>query len=283
MGNYKIAGINITLNYQFSDYFTGRIEKYESSDKCDILMNTHVLDFIPIPTLNKKLVIHNRIIYENDEQEILCQFDKEKKDIINIKVAYTKDYSKIDIYLNRSLGSKLAECEYIVSGLYFFEVALRNQLIPIHASAISYNNEAIIFSAPSGTGKSTHTRLWQKLFRDVVIINDDKPLIKYENNQFYIVGTPWSGKSILNENIKVPLKAMVFLNQNKNNYVEELSNNEKLVYIIKNIYRPFTEELYQECLNNIDILISKIPMYILNCNISDEAVHTIYNKLYGGL
>lgn len=279
MGKYKIAGIKLEFNYQFDDFFKGRIEKYETNELCNITMNTNVVDYIPVPDLEIKLKFKNRVIYIDGDKEIVCVYDKDNKKI-NIKVVYTKDYSKVDIYFNKSLGDNLAEYEYIVTGIYFLEIALRHQLIPIHASAISYNNEAIIFSAPSTTGKSTHARLWQQVFEDVIIINDDKPLIKYENNQFLIVGTPWSGKSILNENLSVPLKAIVFLKQNKDNFVEELKINEKLTYFLRNIYRPMTEELFQDLLDTLEVLINKIPIYLLNCNISEEAVYTIYNKLY---
>ena len=85
---------------------------------------------------------------------------------------------------------------------------------------------AYLFSANSGTGKSTHTGLWLEHFKDkAYIINDDKPVLKKENDSWYVYGTPWSGKYDINANKKELLGGIVFLERSKTNYLEPLQLN----------------------------------------------------------
>ena len=109
------------------------------------------------------------------------------------------------------------EMEYIQTGFAFSRTLLEFDGFCLHASAVAVDNKVVLFSAPCGTGKSTHTTLWQKYFgKDkAVIVNDDKPALRLLEDAFYVYGTPWSGKSDLSANIKVPLQAVAFLEQAK--------------------------------------------------------------------
>ena len=98
--------------------------------------------------------------------------------------------------------------DYFLEGAKFSSLLLENDGFVLHASALALNENAFLFSANSGIGKSTHTRLWKKVFDGVTIINDDKPALRLKSGLFYVYGTPWSGKSSLNENICVPLKSI---------------------------------------------------------------------------
>ena len=100
----------------------------------------------------------------------------------------------------------------------------------------------MLFSAPCGTGKSTHTRLWTEYFgkERAVIINDDKPAIQLINDVFYVYGTPWSGKNNIHSNIKVPLQAIVFIEQSINNNVDTLSSREAVKLLMNQSLRPFS-------------------------------------------
>jgi len=100
----------------------------------------------------------------------------------------------------------LDECEYIWTGADFYRRLLGYDGLMLHASAVAYEGYAYLFSAPCGTGKSTHARQWQEHFGSdqVQIINDDKPAIRLIDNIFQVFGTPWSGKSEHNLNKQVP-------------------------------------------------------------------------------
>ena len=282
MGKYNVSGIKIEFNYCFDNYFKDRISSYQISDNeiVDYQINVRLKEEIKLPNFNPKMIINRRNIYETkNNSTIICFFNKDKTKV-NATVEYTNDYSIVNIDLNRNLKVDLAEIEYIITGITFLEIAILNGQIPLHASAISYKNDAILFSAPSTTGKSTHTRLWSKLFNEVEYINDDKPLIVIKESGIYATGTPWSGKSVLNQNKKVKLKSIFFINQSENNKVNELDNKQKLIHLMKNIHRSINREAQDIAFEKLNILINKIPMYELYCNISEEAVWTAYNKLY---
>ena len=95
------------------------------------------------------------------------------------------------------------------------DIILRIAMIPrgcitVHSSSLAYNGRGLMFSAPSGTGKSTHTGLWQKYRPGTIIVNDDMPMIN-TNGEIALCGTPFAGTTGINTNINVPLAAVVFL------------------------------------------------------------------------
>ena len=163
-------------------------------------------------------------------------------------------------------------CDYIIQRVGFF----------LHCSCLRYKGGAIIFTAPSGTGKSTHAALWRRHFGDEVeMINDDKPLVREKDGHFIIYGTPWNGKHGLGSNISAPIKAIVFLKQAKENSVENVTPFEALSLILQQTVMPSDKKDMTALLDMLGRMMESVPMYRLNCNISDEAVMTIHNKIYG--
>ena len=101
---------------------------------------------------------------------------------------------------------------------------LRFNVLAMHGSALCMDGEAIIFTAKSGTGKSTHARFWRETFGDRVwMINDDKPMIRLENGKAVVYGTPWDGKHHLSRNASAPLKAIVKLERDEKNHIEPMN------------------------------------------------------------
>lgn len=91
-------------------------------------------------------------------------------------------------------------------------------------SAVALDGQAYLFTAPSGTGKSTHTRLWREVFGErAVMVNDDKPLIQVREDAIYVCGTPWNGKHNLDSNQKVPIKGICLLERGTVNHIETIS------------------------------------------------------------
>jgi hypothetical protein len=175
------------------------------------------------------------------------------------------------------------EWEYIQTGYAFACKLLDFGGFCLHSSAVALDGRAVLFSGPCGTGKSTHTNLWQQYFGPdrAVIINDDRPALRMAKNIFYTYGTPWSGKSTLNTNVRVPLGAVIFLKQAKENHIRRLDNKEAVQMLIYQSQRPSS---YRNRMNSlltlIDGLLHKIPVYQMDCNISFDAVKTVYNEIY---
>lgn len=150
----------------------------------------------------------------------------------------------------------------------------------IHSSLLSLNGEGYAFTAKSGTGKTTHSLLWQRLF-GAEIINGDKPIYKLENDTIYGYGTPFAGKEGFNKNDRVPVKAVCFLFQAKENTIRRLSAHEVILKIFDQVHLPEEREKKERVLALLDKMITDLPFYYLGCNISDEAAelsHRIMSK-----
>lgn len=177
----------------------------------------------------------------------------------------------------------LDEWEYIMTGFDFSRELISFDGFCLHASAVGLEGKAVLFSGPCGTGKSTHARLWREVFgrnKAVVVINDDKPALRLYNGTFYVYGTPWSGKSHLHANIKMPLQAIVFLKQAKENKIRRLTNKEAVQMLVYQSLRPDRDtEKMEKLLSLLDRLLARTPVYQLDCTVSHEAVKIAYNEI----
>lgn len=173
------------------------------------------------------------------------------------------------------------DIEYIYTGAAFYEALLHFNGFMLHSSGVVVDNYAYLFSADPGTGKSTHTDLWVKYFGSdrAKIINDDKPAIRMINDKIYVYGTPWSGKTDQNINMKVPLGAIVFLERSKDNWIKEIEPKEAIPLILQQTIRPRETEVMIKLLDMLDIVLRHVKLYRLGCNISEEAVKVSYNGI----
>lgn len=152
-----------------------------------------------------------------------------------------------------------------------------------HSSSLMLGGEAYVFTAVSGTGKSTHTALWRKHFGErVTMINDDKPVIRRIAGRFFICGTPWMGKSEIGNNVKAPIKAIYILRRSEKNYVEKVSVGQYFKNILEATVIPQDKENMGKLLTLLDGLFSEVPLFVLYCNMEEGAVTTAYNAVNKG-
>ena len=149
----------------------------------------------------------------------------------------------------------------------------------LHASILEYDGKAYAFLGKSGTGKSTHTKLWLKFLPDARVLNGDKPILEFANKEFYAHGTPWQGKENWGYNGRAKLFGLCFLEQAKENSVEKLSISETSARIFQQILLPQDENNVIATLDLIDKLVATVPAYLLKCNISEEAVQCSFQAL----
>lgn len=175
------------------------------------------------------------------------------------------------------------EAEYMLVGTTFYKVLLRLKGCLLHSSAVVIDEEAYLFSAPCGTGKSTHTSLWLKYLSDKkpYILNDDKPAIRIMEDGIFAYGTPFSGKHDISENKKVKLKSICFIEQSKVNSIKKLEPKEavKLFFEQTSLYMNNTETML--FFDILEIILKEIPIYKFKCNMSEEAVHMSYQTMSG--
>lgn len=151
----------------------------------------------------------------------------------------------------------------------------------LHSSYIVYQDYAILFTAPSGTGKSTQADLWKK-YRGIEIINGDRTLLTKEGDQFYANGWPICGSSKICHNRRYPLKAIVMLEQGPINEIRGLTGIEKTRRLLKEItINYYNQEYLDNALDFIEQLIKELPIITLTCTISQEAVEILDDYLKG--
>jgi hypothetical protein len=165
-------------------------------------------------------------------------------------------------------------CEYLLVGIEFYEKLLRYDGMVLHASAVSFKDKAYLFSAPCGTGKSTHTKLWRDYFGEdnVKIINDDKPAIRLIDGEPLVYGTPFSGKTDLNLNMSSKLGGICFLKQGKENKIRILSTEESIFNLLGQTLRKVSPKRMDKLMEILENILSKITVYEMECTISKEAV-----------
>ena len=155
--------------------------------------------------------------------------------------------------------------------------------IIFHCSAIMVGDGAYLFTAPSGTGKSTHTRLWRELLGDkAVMINDDKPIIRLIGDELYVYGTPWMGKHNIGNNVRAKLKAICKIRQEKENTIKEISPADMITTILNQTIRPNKIEIMDKLLGLIEKMLDNAGLYSLGCNISKEAAELSYGAMVKG-
>lgn len=183
---------------------------------------------------------------------------------------FLKDYPELDE----------ETCEYICTGAEFYNALISFGGFFLHASAVMMDGKAYLFSAPSGTGKSTHTSLWLKHFGDrAKILNDDKPAIRIINDEIRVFGTPWSGKTDLNINTDAALTGICFLERDTTNHIEEISKAEGIAKVMNQTIRPSDRAMMNKLLDTLDVVIGRTPIYKMGCNISTEAAQVAYEMM----
>lgn len=224
--------------------------------------------------------INLSIHYEYEPMIKQCEPYKSDFEKEQITVAFSKEtmaQMKED-YPYLSLG----ELEYIFTGAAFYEALLNFNGFMLHSSGVVKDGYAYLFSADSGTGKSTHTGLWQKYFgkENAVIINDDKPAIRMVDGKLYVYGTPWSGKTDQNINMRVPIGAIVFIERSKdNNWAKEIGVAEAIPLILEQTIRPKDKETMIKLLDMLDIVLRNVKIYKIGVDMSEDAVITSYNAI----
>ncbi len=147
-----------------------------------------------------------------------------------------------------------------------------------HGAVIAKNGRAYMFCAPSGTGKTTHIRLWQQEFPDTVVINGDKPIIRRRGNDWIAYGTPWAGKEGLQTNTGAPLGGVCMLSRAAQNTMSPIKPDDRLTALARHVYFPHDARA-AKTVALLAVLTSSVPTYSLGCNVSPEAAHLSYTTM----
>lgn len=158
---------------------------------------------------------------------------------------------------------------------------LSRGVLLMHGSVVAVDGEGYMFTALSGTGKSTHVALWRQLFgKRAMMVNDDKPLVRIgEGERPVAYGTPWDGKHHLSNNVSVPLKAIAILERGKENSIERLTLEDAFPTLIQQSFRPDDALLAVTSLRLLSRLSQQTPIYRLRCNMHPDAARVAYEGM----
>ena len=204
-------------------------------------------------------------IHNND-----MEFERQRMSQINEKEGSGPiNYS--EVYLeNLAVHRKIAE------RLLDYDVLL------FHGSAVAVDGEVYLFAARSGTGKSTHARLWRSYFGSrAVMVNDDKPFLKFTDKEILVCGSPWNGKHRLSEPIMLQLKALALLSRDERNHVEKTDICTAFPFLLKQCYHSSDSVRMARVLSMLEQLGQRARLYELGCNMEIEAARISYEGMQG--
>lgn len=285
MRYYCIAGLNVII-HGINDfpYAVEHAREYETDafDFADIKIRLEDVDYIPVPAHKPLASSYMRRRYYKDSDSYDIYIVANEGDGAVAQIHSNLTWSELTV---KTSSIHITEVKKDFMAFYVLWDAFR-EIIPafggviLHSSAISYKNHGILFSAPSGTGKSTHTKLWKKLFPDSVeIVNDDTPAIFFMNNVPYMYGLPWSGKGE-NKNMAVPLKSVVFLKRSEQNVIQLSDIDSAVFFMLEQVQRSVFADNFDRILQQVDKLLSSVDVYEIGVNMEDTAAEMVKNTVF---
>ena len=161
-------------------------------------------------------------------------------------------------------------------------VAVQHSVAAVHSSVIVCHNEAVMFLGESGTGKSTHTRLWRENIEGATLLNDDSPFVGVQNGQVVAFGSPWSGKTPCYKNESYPIRAIVRLSQAPHNSMRRLRSLFSVGALLPSLPPAFAfdEKLEDAVMNVLSAVISAVPVYHLECLPNAAAAQLSHDTIF---
>ena len=200
-----------------------------------------------------------------------------KNDRRQMLYSYADDYSELHLQLDSNC-EKNTLSELLIAGFYSY-MSLRDAIL-MHASAVCYNDKAIVFSASSGVGKTTQAELWQK-YRNATVINGDKVFFTKESEKIVAWGSPWNGSSSYAENIGAEAAAIIVLEQAEENSIRKLSGMEVLEKLLPHVFFPnWDAQCERAVFDLINDLLARTSVYLLRCRPDEDAVDLVEKTVF---
>lgn len=155
------------------------------------------------------------------------------------------------------------------------EKLLERDTLLLHGSTVAVDGKAYLFTAPCGTGKSTHTRLWQESFGDrAVMVNDDKAFLQLHPEGVTVYGSPWTGKHGIGTNISAPLGGICFLQRGTENQIRKATAEKWLPELIHQCFLPDGRDSALLCQ-----LAERVPLWEMSCTKDPQAAVVAYEAM----
>lgn len=178
--------------------------------------------------------------------------------------------------------TQIAICESAAALRYFNDLLINYDAFIFHGASFKVAEKGIILCAKSGTGKTTHMNLWHKMLGDnFLVINGDKPIIRFLDGCPYSFGSPWNGKEHLHNNIKAKLTDICFIERSSINEVVKLEGPEIAQRLSSQMAQSQNPEVLFKNMEFIELLKKNCNFYIIRCNMEIEAAQVAYKAIFG--
>lgn len=266
MKTIEVFNTSIQLDLFEEEKFIS-LNRYLTEKKATYFIKSLSFNSFDIPFYEPTLKTEFFDLYEMENKTI--QVQKSEGHIVGGVI-----YDKENIYIYPRIVS--FEMEYLLSQYAFSYIILKKGGLIFHASSFIYNDKGILISAKSGTGKSTHTALWER-YENISIVNDDKNILCIKNNKLYMYSSPWSGKHMKDNNLSHEVNAIVFLYQNKENVCEEVNKGFAFRKIVGQLQKPTVanQNTWEDILNHL----LELKAYSLGATKEKEAYLCLKERL----
>lgn len=282
--SYQIAGHVLAVSGEnisqvmdkllgFNVFTTDKPTEWHVNFDCDLeksdFLRLHTFSFDDQPSLDCVLGVRNDSTYV-----LTLEWNTSSEEIFRM------EYNGGDMIRATKIVEPTRLGYILWSAFNFF--AVPRGMMAIHSSTIVCNGRANLFLGESGTGKSTHTRLWLSNIQGSRLLNDDSPIISVENGRVMVYGSPWSGKTACYHNVGFPVNAFVRLRQEKQNVITKLNVFQAFAALQPSTPPALAHSSFycDKIMETLDKILSKVPVYQLGCLPNDEAARLSYKTLY---
>ena len=280
---YDIAGIDICIKGKDEEMYTdGHRLKPFSRERKEAGYNYlfSIVDKLDDYT--------GKCIYQNASRRVYQDGDKKIQYIGSVQADLSGAYIRCETLgeqtqvqvLRKELPNRITS-KVVLTAMGIEALALKTDAFILHSSFINVNGQAILFTAPSGTGKSTQAELWRQ-FRGADIVNGDRAIVKINGEGIEACGLPFAGSSEYCKDARLPLAAVVCLEQAEKTVIEPMRGIKAFRRIWEQITIPLWEEQATEQISEmLSTLLGRIPVYRLSCTPDESAVIALENVLKG--
>ena len=246
----------------------------------EVFVRVRRTDCLPVPDDAGALyAAKGFVMYRRGTRRFACKKDMNRPDGRIYAVLCYDEATADHMTLFYHTGRMRLDVESLLSSIMLETVLLRHGRCILHASFLSYEGKGIVFTAPSGTGKSTQAALWHDC-RGAEIINGDKALLRWDGDRLLACGLPLCGSSGICRNKTVPLDAVVVLAQSKENSAEILRGVQAVKAVLPQIYtQPGEADSVSDALNFAVNLARNVPVWRLRCLPDETAVTCLEEAL----
>lgn len=272
---YNIGNTTIEIKGLIKINFSSRMEMFRTyNGNINSVYNIKYVEKISRPTHCKCIYLNRQFAVINKNNRIFFFYTLEFQDYA---VLVEKKTGVYNLYLDKSFFDNKIH-PYIFPSLLRLEKELIIQkCLVFHSSYIAVNGRSILFTAPSGGGKSTQAELWKK-YKNAEIINGDKSIIGKEGEEWNVYGIPFSGSSEYCQNKTFTLKAIVILDKGPINQLSQVGIRGFSNVFSQITVNPWDKEFCEKAMNLVIDVCNEVPVYYYSCTKTKEAVDVLYKE-----